>query len=535
METPVALKPRAPVANTGGAGIWQRISSMVRAGLAFAGRRDYYQTYGYPRQLSAALLMGKYQRQDITSRIVNMPPEEMWKAKPKPKDEGLNAKWNAFAARTELWDRIIQADKLCYFGPFAVLLLGMRGNSQTPAGTISSLDDILYLQAYGGDSVTVKEYEDDQNNPRFGQPRTYEVSVGPSEQNTGLFNATKKVFHWTRVIHIVDRPLQGTMFAEPRLNQIYNLLDDLLKIGGGSAELFWNQSNRGMQIDVDKEMELDADAEAGLTQELDEYQHNLRRYIRTRGVKIENLGSDPVDPSGVFEVAISLLAGATSIPQRILMGSEAGQLASEQDRANWAEYMGRRRAGFGEPYVLRVIVKRLGELGYLPKDTWEKMEWVWPEAFPMNPLEKANAIASVGRAVVNMSRRVQFDDPIISDEEAREACGFPAKMPAGHTMPKMPEKPEAAAPGGGSKPGGDSDAANAITQDPGTKENVSALATRAATAAIHAAVRADRQERPITSIKRSFVARRNPANGDIEGEVIDTPVRAPASAPTTDQ
>jgi hypothetical protein len=381
----------------------------------------------------------------------------------------------------------------------------------------------------------VKEYEADPLNPRFGQPSLYEVHVGPADENSGLFSSVKKEFHWTRIIHIVDRPLQGIMFSEPRLNQIYNLLDDLLKVGGGSAELFWNTANRGMQIDVDKEMELDEPSANALTEELDEYQHNMRRYIRTRGVKITPLGSEVADPRGPFEVVISLLAGATCIPQRILMGSEAGQLASEQDRANWAEYMIRRRSSFGVPYVLRPILKRLGELGYIEKTVWEKAGWEWPEAFPMNPLEKANAVASLGRAVVNFSRRVQFDNPVVSDEEVRVMCGLPEKLPAGHTMPKMPEKPEAQGkPGGGSggggTPGGESDAPNAITKDPGeAANNAGILAHSAATAAIGAAVAADRARRPRVQIRRTFTARRE-NDGTVVGEFVDS--ATPASAPT---
>ena len=57
-----------------------------------------------------------------------------------------------------------------------------------------------------------------------------------------------------------------------------------------------------MQIDVDKDMELNSDDADDLTEEVDEYQHGMRRFIRTRGITIENLGSDVADPKNTFDV-----------------------------------------------------------------------------------------------------------------------------------------------------------------------------------------------------------------------------------------
>jgi len=419
---------------------------MARMGLArlfgtmFEGKRKLYDVFGYPQKLNVNHLLAKYQRQDLASRIVDMPPEEMWAHPPKLKPtHGVKARWDDFTARTQFWQRVIQVDKLLSFGPFAVLWVGMKGDSKAKAPNSGTVDDILYVQAYGGENVTVKSYEDDTQNPRYGQPVDYEIKVGPeNQQRTAMV-------HYSRLIHIVDRPLQGLMFGEPRLAQIYNTLEDILKVGGGSAELYWLTANRGMQIDVDKDMQLQTgDAEA-LEDELDEFQHELRRYIRTRGVKVTPLGGEVADPRGVFETLVSILAGTTSIPQRILTGSEAGQLASEQDRANWAEYMERRRRVFGEPYILLPTFQFLEDRQYLSKDSTMKAKlgtddsaFDWPEAFHMSPLEDARTLAEKARAVVNMSRRAQFGDPIVSDEECRVVLGLPEKVKSGDTMPKAP-------------------------------------------------------------------------------------------------
>ena len=420
---------------------------MARMGLArmfgtmFDGKRKLYDVFGYPQKLNPNHLLAKYQRQDLASRIVDMPPEEMWAHPPKLKPaHGVKTKWDEFTAKTQFWQRVIQADKLLSFGPFAVLWVGMRGDSKAKAPNIGSVDDILYVQAYGGENVTVKSYEDDTQNPRYGQPVDYEIKVGPENQQKTT------MVHYSRLIHIVDRPLQGLMFGEPRLAQIYNTLDDILKVAGGSAETYWLTGNRGMQVDIDKEMQLQAgDAEA-LEDELDEFQHQLRRYIRTRGVKVTPLGSEVADPRGVFETLVSILAGTTSIPQRILTGSEAGQLASEQDRANWAEYIERRRRVFGEPYILQPTFQFLEDRSYLPKDATMKAKLgtddsalEWSESFHMSPLEDARTLAEKARAIVNMSRRAQFGAPIVSEEECRPTLNLPQNPKSDDTMPQAPK------------------------------------------------------------------------------------------------
>jgi len=411
----------------------QRMMLAFRGGLQFSNKRDLYNVFGYPKILDPLQLLAKYQRQDLTSRVVDMPPEEMW-ASPPEMVEPTNgkSKWDGFTKKAKLWERIIQADKLLAFGEFSVLWLGLAGKQDQPAPRVTNVDDFLYVQAYGSPNVVVTEYESNPQNPRYGQPIIYEVQVGPQRQTT-----TQRV-HYSRVVHVVDRPLQGLMFSEPRLAQIYNVLDDILKTGGGSAETYWLTANRGMQVDVDKEMDLEqADADA-LSDELDEFQHQLRRYIRTRGVKITTLGSDVADPRGVFEVLIAILSATTSIPQRILMGAEAGQLASEQDRANWAEYINRRRTVFGIPYVLRPVMERLEEVGYLPGGTSLAASWLWEEAFHVSPLENSQIVAANARAAVNLSRRNQFGNPIITDEEARRMLGLKDKPAAGETLPEAP-------------------------------------------------------------------------------------------------
>lgn len=419
-------------------GAFQRVLSMFRAGYGHEGKRDYYNVLGYPRTFAPGELVAKYERQDIAATIVDKPAEEMWSYPPELEtdDTALETGWKEFteARQDDLWITLMQADRQCWFGRYSTIWFGLPGNPEAPiTNRRIKLENIAYMRAYTEQCSPVESWERDKMNPRYGLPNVYGMT---HEEATDL----KTLVHWTRVAHIVDRPLQGITVGVPRMQVVYNLLDDIFKIAGGSAETYWLVANRGMQVNVDKEMQLDEDDAKALSDELDEFQHQLRRYVRTRGVEINSLGSDMADPSGVFKVLISLLACATGIPQRILMGAEAGQLASEQDRSNWAEYIDRRRKSFAEPFVLRPLIAKLRLLGILPALEPGQIvpyQFKWPSAFHQSPLEAAQTMAQFARSVVNLSRQTEKGFAIATLEECREQLNLPAEIPEGQSLPKQ--------------------------------------------------------------------------------------------------
>lgn len=403
-----------------------RMMLALRAGLMFQGARDVYNVFGYTRIITWQHLHERYLRQDIAGRLVDLPAKALWTAPPTLEGPAELVKaWNDLVANGEIWSEILRADMILGFDEYAVLVFGLPGEIETAPQTKGN--KIFFIRAVAGHNAQIKQLNSDMTSADFGNPIAYQLSL-TGEDTSSL----SKTVHADRVVHLVNEDPLDRLKSAPRLVRVNNLLDDLLKVAGGSAETFWLTANRGMQADIDKDMEIDAADAAALSDELEEFQHQLRRFVRTRGVKINNLGTDVADPTGVFRVIISLLSSASGIPQRILIGAEAGQLASEQDRANWSYEVDRRRKYFGEPCVLRPIVRKLQKVGILPM-TDESFTFKWPEAFLMSPLEKGQAMAQQARAVANLSRQGQLGAPVTSVEEARVICGLPREMPSGDT------------------------------------------------------------------------------------------------------
>lgn len=421
------------------------------AGVRFNGKRDYYDIFGYEATPSFEMCLLKYQRQDIVSRIIDSPPSGTWSNPPTFEDKEQQAWWSKLQREHNILGALHRADRLARLGPFALLIVGTtKGGLEQPLRSVEQ--EITYLRPVSFRYIAGMKYDKNPTSPRFGQPESYtirsrvEAAKNSTVQTSDLSNdiqGADVVVHHSRVIHVVEHALEDDIFGSPIILRIFNLLDDLLKVTGGTAETFWLTANRGMQVDVDREMDLQPEDAAALTEEIDEHIHGLRRFIRTRGVKMNNLGSETPSPKDVFDMIMSLLAGTTGIPKRILMGSEAGQLASEQDRANWAERMEERRLLFAEPTLLHPFIRMMIHIKQFKSDDYNI---VWPSAFIMSPLEDAQVMSQKGRAIGTISKQTGNMTPmqVTSVPEARKIIGLEGDLAESDILkiepPKVPAK-----------------------------------------------------------------------------------------------
>lgn len=432
-----------------------RLSWAVRAGLQFGGKRNLYAVFGYKTRLVFQDFIEKYARQGIAKRIIDQPVSSTWNLPPTmvgPDD--MVVIWNKILNQfPNFWHTIQKADRLAGLGRYATILIGYNDvhNNKDMAKPVMSGAEILYFQPYSELSSAIKGFVSSTSDPRFGLPEYYSVnlfnpslatqtSYVPTQPQDEVIRGRAVDVHWTRIIHIADAALEDEIFGIPRLMPIYNDLDDLLKVGGGASEMFWLNAREGMQVDVDKDMELDEGDAQNLQAEIEEYQHELRRIIRTKGVKINSLGATVASPKDTVEVIVQAISAETGIPKSILFGMASGRLASAQDRANYATLIEARRTEFAVPCILMPIVQAFQLAGKLPKGV---PVWSWRSAFHLSPLEEGQARAQMARSTINLSKALNLTVPkgtpmpvFISLAEARLILGFPAELP------DVPQKPE---------------------------------------------------------------------------------------------
>ena len=387
-----------------------RMNFSGRLGTSHNGNRDYYDVLGYPGQDSLTFndYWKLYDRNPIAGNIVKKPVFYSWKNNPSIAEDSDEDNDTAFEEdiktirkNTKLFHYMKRADKISGIGQFGILVIGTnqgRLNEPLEDNQLNSPEDILYVKPYHQGSVDIKEYYDDETNPKFGEPKFYKVEI--EFPDTGQ-TQTKDV-HESRVIHIAENKDESDVIGRPRLKRAYNNLIDLLKVVGGGAETFWLNARNPKQFQPKEDYEFGPGEKEEVQEEIEKFYHELTRWIKTQGIEINELSNDIADPSSSFETITKMLAAAANMPIRILIGNEAGELASSQDERNWLSYIENRRETHVNPEIIEPFVDWAVDKGAVsgPKESYEIN---WPNLFQLSAAEKAEVLNNVSKSIANMS------------------------------------------------------------------------------------------------------------------------------------
>lgn len=399
-----------------------------RAGQHFGGDRDLYSVMGYPDRVGTNDFISVYNRQDIAARIVDAFPDATWREPPVVNaDKAFVRDWNEIESRHKLWRTFHRLDRLAGLGHYGVLLLGLDGGEdmREPVNTGRNYN-LLYLQPHSERTAEVLEWENDPSNPRYGRPRRYQVTTGINWTGMGSGQRTIQVHH-SRVIHVAERALEDVSIGTPRLERIFNRLMDLDKLLGGGAEIYWQNSAMLLAFIADKDVEWEEDEQAAMASQLEEMQHGLRRMLRLRGVEASQLapGIQGQGPSGLIDSQLDMIAGAAGVPKRILIGSERGELSSEQDENNWAARISERREQYAGPSIVEEFARKGQALGFLSQSN-VKFEWRKSDTLG----EQARAeVADKKAGAIQKYMGTPGSELLVTPEEFRETLGYDSALP----------------------------------------------------------------------------------------------------------
>lgn len=364
-------------------------------GLSYSGDRDLYTVLGYPTDVTFADCYGLYRRHEIARSVIDKPVRRSWKGSitivetREADTTPLERAWEDLMAREDLRlkSNLVKLDKLTGLGSYGVLLLGFsdvtsrEGFQTAPTGRALQL---RYVKALSSENAKVRTYDQDTSSPRYGQPLLYDINLQDSMGSN--FSLT---VHYQRVIHVVEEPLENDLSSDSRLVVIYNRLKDLEKLLGGSGEMFWRGARPGYSGKTDKDFRIDPTTLDTVKEQITEYEHNLRRILLMEGIDLQALQTQVSDPSSHIDKQLEAIAAQTNIPKRILVGSERGELSSEQDATEWASYIQDRREEFIEGSILRPLISRLILFGVLPKPTEKTYMIQWESLFQQSDEQKA--------------------------------------------------------------------------------------------------------------------------------------------------
>ena len=366
-------------------------------GMSYNGRRDLYSALGYPKsdEIKYQDYVAKYLREGIAGAVINRPAKATWRGpvsvteKTEMEKSPFENSYQELEDRLQLKSKFLRADKLSGIGTYSVLMLGLSDVNQVedfrqPVIPSNNLN-LLYVKPFGQENAVIHLFDNNPSSERFGLPEIYQITI----TNPATRASSVLYVHHSRVLHITRELLENEVEGVPTLKRIYNRLMDLEKLVGGSAEMFWRGARPGMQSKVDQDYSLGPEERQKLEEQLDEYDHDLRRFFVAKGVNIESLQQQVADPSNHFDIQLQVISSETGIPKRILSGSERGEMASTQDRTAWLEMIQDRREEFAEPAIIRKFVDKLIMYNVMPKPNGGDYVVDWKDLFAPSEKEQA--------------------------------------------------------------------------------------------------------------------------------------------------
>lgn len=394
-----------------------------------------WNTFGYTIEPSYEDYLLRYKRQDIAKRIIDANVNYTWKTMPiivddeEKEDRETETEFELaiydFFLNFKVSQLFKKADRLCCIGKFSVIVIGTSGESlEEPLGTYSNgLDSLVFLNVYSESQVKIKSYITDTTDSRYGKPNKYEITPTSIDEQGQIKNQTKYIVDSSRIIHIADETIDSELYGIPKLQPVINLLDDLLKVCGGSAEMFWLSAYQGLAFEVQEGYDLSPDDAKKLEGEIENYVNKAQRFMKLKGVNVKPVGSSVADPRGNFDTIIFLISGASNIPKRILLGSEQGQLAASVDQDTFFSYIQSRRNGFATENVIRELLDRMILCGILPTPKDETYTVEWEALFELTEQEKLNA-AKTRIEAIKIAAPFGEVTELITGEEVRTSLGL---------------------------------------------------------------------------------------------------------------
>lgn len=366
-----------------------RANLASRMGVSYGGDRNLYDALGYKKTPDINDFLAMYKRNQAARAVIDRPVMASWREAPEIRDQKptqgstptpFETEWATMVKEFALFKVFRRVDRMSALGKFAILLLGYSGNESLEVAP-KGKKRLIYVQPYSEQNSQVDKLVTNSRDPRYGLPEFYSITM----QTAGTGTGRSRQVHWSRVIHVAEDLFESNINGIPMLESVYNRLQDLDKIVGCSAEMFWMNANQGLAFMMEKGATLKGQAATDFDTMVEDFTHKFRRILRVKGMDVKSLDSEVADPKGNVDVNVDMICAARGIPKRIFTGSERGELASSQDERNWADTIMARQTDHCEPTIIRQFIDRNVEHGALAapstasEDTDLDYEVVWPD------------------------------------------------------------------------------------------------------------------------------------------------------------
>lgn len=398
-------------------------------------RTKLWEEFGYPDDLTFDNFYRQYRRGSTGFAAVHKLLDSCWIDNPtiidgdEDKESTETTPWEKAVTKLmkKHWSKIKDADRRNMVGRYSALLIQVRDSRDwkepVDINVVKRLGAKALVKLIPAWETQVKPGNTDIDtwSETYGQPVSYQFNEQPVGDE-GAYGSPRSVqVHPDRIILLCEGSEDENILSGiPLLEAGYNDLLDIEKTKGGSAEGFLKNASRQLATEFDEKAQIDTlikqAKDAGYASLAEAMNDKVRKLnsgtdsaLVTQAGKTSVLSVAAADPTPTWTVSANQFASTIGCPFNILFGKQTGNLASEEDKTEWAKRCNGRRWGFMSDVITRVI-ERFWKLGIIDEPSSGEVSLTWSDLLAPSEKEK----------LANMSTMADIA------EKTQKAFGYPA-------------------------------------------------------------------------------------------------------------
>lgn len=392
-----------------------------------------WEDYGYKTELEFEDHYQMYRRFGIAKAGIKMPVNMCWKTFPKIMEgeegdadkRGEATPWEALIKSIfkslKLMRKLKRVDEFQRVGHYGAFVVQVRGTGDEPdwgkpLNKIRADQVVKFIPLYEVQLEPTK-WDSDDKSERYGEPTMYQFQESRLNDSNTEDNRLRVVtVHHSRVIIFAEGADDESIYGVPANEAGFNDLITMEKIIGAGGEGFWKSAKMPtVYTNTSK------DAPAPSADEIDEmdaaikdFAEGVDKYLMTGGLDPKVLSSVMSDPKEPFTIALQSYSASIEVAGKLLVGSQEGKLASEEDARFTMQAMQSRREDFGT-IMVQSCVDWMFAHGII-----NKIEYYveWDDLLAPSDKDKFELGAQLSKIIVEMTAKLG-ESPIDPDEVAK--------------------------------------------------------------------------------------------------------------------
>jgi hypothetical protein len=396
-----------------------------------------WEDYGYKTDLEFEDHYQMYRRFGIAKAGIKMPVNMCWKTfptimegqegdadartEPTPWESTIKSIFKSLKLMRKL-KRVDEFQRVGHYGAFVVQVRGTGDQPDwgKPLDKIRADQVVKFIPLYEVQLEPTK-WDSDDKSERYGEPTMYQFQESRLNDSNTEDNRLRVVtVHHSRVIIFAEGADDESIYGVPANEAGFNDLITMEKIIGAGGEGFWKSAAmKTVYTNTSKDATLPGQEEIDdFNEAIKDFVEGLDKSLMTGGLDPKVLSAVMSDPKEPFAIALQSYSASIEVAGKLLVGSQEGKLASEEDARFTMSAMQSRREDFGT-IMVQSCVDWMFVHGIINKSEYYVE---WDDLLAPSDKDKFELGTQLSKIIIEMTAR--FGEPPIDPSEVATVMGF---------------------------------------------------------------------------------------------------------------